>query len=117
MSRAEKLRARLQVLEADFLRRLVANLERTAAGYNTLFFITPESCPPDLPRHLLSTDTTELSALAGDIIEIRRAVGEPDDCPAQTFRQYLQRYAKQDPNDLGPIRMAAQFWDHLQGAG
>ncbi len=117
MSRADNRRARLQALEADFLQRLLSNLERTASGYNTLFFVTLEFCPPNLPRYLLSQDSAELSGLADEIIDLRRALGEPDDSPARLFRSYLQRAAAEDANELGPIRMASEFLDRLRGAG
>lgn len=117
MSRLDRRRAGLQALEADFLERLLSNLERTASGDNTLFFVTSESCPPNLPRYLLSPETAELSGLADEIIDLRRALGEPDDSPARLFRSYLRRAAEQDANELGPIRMASEFLGRLRGAG
>ena len=116
MSRAEKIRARLEALEAEFFGRLVSNLKRVAAGSNTLFFVSPASCPPGLPRHCIPQDTVELSALADEILELRRTLGQPDRSPALLFRRYLERAASGDENELGPIRMATAFLAELDAA-
>jgi hypothetical protein len=88
-----------------------------STGLRTASFMTQEFATGRLPPRGFPGESAELSALAADIVELRRQLNEPTDCPALDFRSSLQRAASDDEHRLGPIRMASELLDRLTSPG
>jgi hypothetical protein len=115
MSRREKLAAQLAALESDLRARLMTELEVVAAGKDTLFFVTSEFNPHQLPEHMLPGSTAELCDLASEALDLSATLDDPRGSPVDAlFRRYLAR-----ANDLadhhrpGPARLAREMLDEL----
>ena len=110
-ARTSKQRVRLDMLEAELLRKLIAQLKIVADGKDTLFFTTAEFNPFDLPQHMLSPVAEELSELSLEAIRLRELLGEPDEqSVGHVFRRALREATDiSNHQRLGPIRRAAQL--------
>ncbi len=116
MSRNEKMAERLAALESDLRSRLMRELESVAGGKNTLFFVTAEFNPHDLPEHMLARGTAELSDLASEALELSVMLDDSGAAPvAALFRRYLARANNlSDHHRLGPARLAQEMLDELK---
>jgi hypothetical protein len=119
VSRVEKQLRRLVSMEADFVRRLEAELEGVARGENTSFFETPELNPHDFPPHAFSKVAMDLSEVAAETLRLRELLGMPaEDSPAALLHDAQRRSADLgDPHRLGPIRMAKELLKKLRSLG
>jgi len=116
MSRKEKQAERLAALESDLRSRIMTELASVAGGKNTLFFVTAEFNPHDLPEHMLGRGTAELSDIASEALELSVLLDDPEAAPiAALFRRYLVR-----ANDLadhhrpGSAQLAQEMLDELK---
>jgi hypothetical protein len=116
MSVGSKNAERLAALEAVFLAELTVELERVMSGAHTLFFFTEEFNPHHLASHQLPAVSAKLSALAIEILALRRRLRlSTRDVPAELFRTCLERSADlNDAHRLGPQRLAAELLARLQ---
>jgi hypothetical protein len=116
MSRTEKQAERLAALESDLRSRLMTELESVAGGRNTLFFVTAEFNPHDLPEHMLGRGTAQLSDLASEALELSVIVDDPEGAPvAALLRRYLARANNiADHHRPGPARLAQEMLDELK---
>ena len=116
MSRKEKQAERLAALESELRSRLMTALESVAAGKNTLFFMTYEFNPHNLPEHMLASGTAHLSDLASQALELSAILDDPGGAPVATvFRRYLARANSiADHHRPGPARLAQEMLDELK---
>jgi hypothetical protein len=76
-SKRTRLYDRLDLLEREFHRRLVPELQQCAAGRNDLLFLAEEYRPESYPRSLTSATTDDLLRKADAIQSLRQKLGEP----------------------------------------
>ena len=116
MSRKQKQAERLSILESDLHSRLMTELESVARGKNTLFFMTAEFRPHDLPAHLLPKGTAELCDLAFEALELAAVLEDQEGAPVATlFQRYVARANNiADHHRPGPTRLAQEMLDELK---
>jgi hypothetical protein len=116
MSRKEKQAERLAVLESELRSRLMTELQSVAWGKNTLFFVTAEFNPHDLPEHMLARGTAELTDLASEALELAANLYAYEGAPvAALFRRYIARANNiADHHRPGSARLAQEMLDELK---
>jgi hypothetical protein len=117
MSRREKLRHRLDTVEAELRARLLEELQRVASGRNTLFFATREFNSLDLPAHLLPPESAQIYELVATAGSLRRSLGlSTQGTLGHLFLEALRRANDlADEHRLGPIRLTQELLESVRG--
>jgi len=114
VSRTQKQRERLEAIEADLHKRLIAALELVAGGRNTDFFRTNEFNPFELR---VPEESEELSDLALEALRLRALLGDPvEESIGAVFRSALAlANDRSNAHRLGAIRRAQELLATLRG--
>jgi hypothetical protein len=114
VSRPQKQRERLEAIEADLHKRLIAALELVAGGWNTDFFTTSEFNPFELR---VPEESEALSNLALEALRLRVLLGDSsEESIGAVFRNALAlANDRSNAHRLGAIRHAQELLATLRG--
>ena len=102
-------------IENELRQRLTRALPNVSEGRNSLFFVTDEHNPHDLPGHMLPRESAEILELARKSIALRDTLIMPTNRSiGALFIAACEEHANLDnPHRLGAKRLAARLLSQI----
>ena len=118
MSRTTKQYERLAALEASMSTALIRSLSSTLESGYCYAFDRPDTSAVWYSWELKRPEVRELNQLVDEIEALRDKLGEPvDEGIVGRFRYWANHHFSDDPNRLGPKRIAKEFLEEIRQLG
>ncbi len=113
ISKEQKLRQKLAILESEFRELLVSGLQKCTDGNPGLFLTQSEAHRRgDVYPRLVWPETIRIEALGAEIEGMRKELGEPIE--GSLYSKYKQYCSRTGSNDVGGRKLAIQLLSEIE---